>query len=637
MLQRLGDSLKGKKWLAYVVLLPLAAVFAVWGAAGIVNMDFFGAQSFGAKVNGTKIAADELTDAWREQQSQWQQRFGGDIPEATRKLLQDNLVESFVRNALIADRTRDLGYRVTDQRVREYIEGETAFQLDGKYNEQVAVSRLAQLGLSTEKFKADVRTSLQNAELQRAIQISDFLTPLERANLFRIEDEQREVRYALLPVEKFAGAATPDEAAIAEHYKRNAALYMLPETVRLQYAELRLAQVAASVTVAESDLQDLYAKNRDRYANPERRRARHILVAVSGGNDAAALKKAEGLLAQAQAGKDFAQLASGNSDDSGSAAAGGDLGWSDRSAFVGPFADAVFSMKDGETRGPVKTQFGYHIIRLDGIQAGGQQSYEQARGELEAEFRRDRSADIFGERQEAVQRKIEAPGANLDDLAKEFGLATGVVESFARVGGGAPLGADPILEDLVFGDAVLNQRLIGGPITLGEDRFVLVKVLEHRKAAPQPLAAVRDQIITAIRAERATAAASAAGAAALQRLTAGEPYDAVLKSLGVASEAARFIGRADPSVPAQVREAVFAMPRPAPIRPAYRVIKIDTGGAALVAVTQSRSEPPDTSNPQLLLNRLSESSARSGAGDVGAYVQQLRSGAKVEKNDKVFE
>lgn len=639
MLQKIGDSLKGKKTLAYVILIPLALVFAVWGAAGAVNLDFFGPSTWAAKVDGTRVPLERVNDAWRDQQSEWQQRFGTDIPEAERKVLQDGLLEQFIRQVLVEERTESLGYRVPGSRVEEYIRNEPAFQVDGKYSENLALARLAQIGVSAEAFKADIRNNLRNQELQRALTLSDFRTPLEVQRALRIEDEQREIRYAVLPLDKFAAGLSLDDASIQAFYEKNQARFQTPESVRLQYAELRLDQVAATVQVAETDLQGLYAKNRDRYVDPEKRRPSHILITVDGGNDAAAQKLAAQVAAEASApGADFAALARKYSKDAGSAQQGGDLGWSERGAFVGPFADAVFAMKDGEVRGPVKTEFGYHVIRLDGIQPSRSKSYEEARGELESEFRRDRAADLFGEREEQAQRRVEQPGAELPKLAAELGLATGEVAEFLRGSGGAPLGADATLEDVVFGDAVLNQGRVGGPVALGDDRFVLVRVLEHRKPAARPLAEVREQVVAALRQERGAEAAKAAAEAAARRVTAGESLETVAKAIGVGAEPARFVGRSDPAVPAQVVREAFSMPRPQAGKPVVRAIPMDAGSAAVVVLTQARQAPADAAgDPRERAQRVMQMAGRSGAGDVVAYVLELRRRADVEKNPAAFE
>lgn len=637
MLQKMGDSLKGKKIVAYLLLIPLALVFAIWGATGIVDMNIAGTGTYAAKVNGTEISTDSVREAWSDQQARWQQQFGGDIPEDTRKLLQDNLIETFVRRALISERSSESGYRVDAARLREAIEAEPAFQVDGKYNEQLALARLAQVGLTPDRYRADVRRDLQNAELERALVISDFATQGELTRRFSLEDEQREIAWLLLPAERYTAAVVTDDAAVAAFYEQNKSQWTSPESVQLQYAELRADQVAATITVTDADLQDLYAQNRDNYVTPERRRSRHILISIEGGNEAAARKQAETVLAEVRAGKDFSALAQQYSKDAGSAKQGGDLGWSDKSAFVGPFADKLFAMKEGETSDLVKTEFGFHIIRLDGIQASKVQTFEEARLQLEDTVRRDKVADIFGEKQEQVQRRLESPGADIGAIAQELGLTLGAVPQYLRGAGGAPLGADPALDEVVFSDSVLNLRRIGGPVALGEDRFVIVKVTEHRKAAPKPLAEVRDEVVAALRKQKATEAARAAADAALARVRAGEALSDVARAYGVPAESPRFIGRGDPSVSAKVLEAAFAARRPAPGKPVAEAVTLDKdGGAAVFLLTQAKVAP-QTDNSTLRQQRIQQAAQQAGRSDAAAYVLELRRKAKVEKSANAFE
>src|ERR1700754_576429 len=131
MLQQIGDGLKGHKWLTYVVFGALALIFAAWGAYGVANLNF-GGSSFVAKVNGHTIPYEDVRSSWRRQQSQWQQRFGGDIPAGERALLQDQLLESVVRSTLITDRAHDLGYRVPQEQLAAALRAEPAFQIEGK-------------------------------------------------------------------------------------------------------------------------------------------------------------------------------------------------------------------------------------------------------------------------------------------------------------------------------------------------------------------------------------------------------------------------------------------------------------------------------------------------------------------------
>jgi peptidyl-prolyl cis-trans isomerase D len=148
MLQKIGDSLKGRKILPWLILVPLALIFAIWGATGMVSMDFLGAQTWGAKVNGKQIPLQEAGDVWRNQQSQWQQQFGAEIPDDFRSELQDGVLERLIRARLVADRSEEGGYRVSAERVQQEILSEPVFQVDGKYSGTRALARLAQIGIT---------------------------------------------------------------------------------------------------------------------------------------------------------------------------------------------------------------------------------------------------------------------------------------------------------------------------------------------------------------------------------------------------------------------------------------------------------------------------------------------------------
>ena len=628
MLQKIGDSLKGKKILPWLILAPLALIFAFWGATGMVSMDFLGAQTWAAKVNGKQVPLQEANDVWRNQQSQWQQQFGTDIPDDVRAELQEGVLERLIRARIVGDRSQDGGYRVSAERVQQEILSEPAFQVEGKYSETLALARLAQIGITPEKFRADIRTSLQNAELERAIGVSEFLTPTEIGRRLALEDEQREVRVALLPVDRFRTSAVLDEAALAAWYAKNGKSFETPESVSLQYAEGSLAQIEAGITVTDDDLQAFYAENKDRYIAPERRRARHILLATEADANAA--------LARLKAGEDFATLARTLSKDTGSAEGGGDLGFSDRNAFVKPFADALFAMAQGETRGPIKTDFGFHVIRLEGIEGGGTRAFAEVRADLEQELRRDRAADRFGEQQEQAQRRAEQPGADLAAIAKDLGLATGVVPVFLRGTGGAPLGTDPALEAAVFGDKLLGQRRVSAPIALGDDRFVVVKVASHTKAAIPPLASLRGEVVAAVQRERATAAARAAAEGAAARVDSVATFDNAVRDLGVVAEPARFVDRRDPALPSTVRNALFSFPRPVRGKPVTRAEPLPEGGYAIVTFTQTRSMP-SAGDAQLRGFRVQQITAGQGQAAVGAYIEELRGSAKVEKNPRAFQ
>jgi len=633
MLQRIRDSLQGQRWLAYLVLGALAVVFAAWGAYGIVNLNF-GGSNYAAEANGSKISIEDARNAWVRQQSLWQQRLGGsELPPPLRARLQDQVLESLIRRSLLTQRSHDLGYRVSDTALREAVQGEPAFQVDGQYSPDAAKAALAQAGISVDTYKEQLRTDLQQLQLEGGIRVSDFLTPAEFTRLSELQDQQREVRFLILPGDRFRSSKAVDDAAVQAYYKEHLAQYMNPESARLQYAELRLEALAAQQEPSDADLHAAYEKAKSRLEVPEKRHARHILI--TGKDDAAALAQAQQVLAQVKSGKDFGELAKQYSQDPGSAQNGGDLGWADRSTFVKPFADALFGMKAGEIAGPVKTQYGYHIIRLDEIQAGKGKSFEEARPEIEAQLRRARATDRFGEIQEQLQAKLAESGADLNALAQQYNLQQGEVKEFVKGAGGAPFGAAPQLQELLFGEPPLGTDKLAGPVLLGDDRLVIFKVLEHRAAAPKPLAEVRESIVAAITKDQSMQAALSAAQRARDELLKGGSFDAIAGELKVSADPAHFIGRNDPSVPAQVREAAFALPRPVG-KPEFTALTLNDGsGAALIALSAVRTAAAHDNEAQA--SRTQQESERLGGGAALAYVDEVRRTASVRKNPKAFE
>ncbi|HEV2701778.1 MAG TPA: SurA N-terminal domain-containing protein [Steroidobacteraceae bacterium] len=636
MLQQIGDSLKGHKWLTYVVFGALALIFAAWGAYGISNLSF-GTSSYVAKVNGHTIAYEDVRRDWQREQNQWQQRFGGEIPAGERSLLEDQLLESVVRQTLLTDRATDLGYRVTQADLAATLRAEPAFQLDGHYNAEVAKSRLAQAGITEEQYANDLKNDLQRRQVEDGLQLSEFITPTELERLHALEDQERQIRYAALPLDKYSAAVQLTDGAIQAYYDAHKAQFMTPESVHLQYAQLSLSQVAAQVTVSDADLKDYYAKNKNRYISTEQRHSHHILVAVNDKVDAAAaLKKAQDIEAKLKAGGNFEALAKQYSDDAGSAAQGGDLGLAERGSLEAPFGDALFAMKPGEVSAPVRSKFGYHIIRLDDIVAAHGKTFEEARADVMTQLRHDRAADKFGDVQEQIQQRIDQAGESLDTLAKEFGLTQGDIPEFLKGTGGGDLGSSKELQSLVFSDTVLNLHRLGGPILIGDDRLVLIKDLSHAMPAPKPLAAVHDVIVALMRKELGGKAARAAADAAAKSLEAGKDFDAVAKELGVTAEAARFVGRQDPSVPSFVRDAAFKAPKPAEHKVSYQALSQPDGGAVVLGVLAVRvdAQPADK---QETAAQVKDLAAQYAEADATAYVEQVRKGAKVQKNIAMFD
>ena len=634
MLQKLTDSLATHKWFWYTILGVLALVFAAWGAYGIVNLNF-GSSDYAATVNGKTITLQQAQNAWLRDQGQIDQAYGGNVPSALRKRLQGEVLEELINEALIAQRTDQLGYRVSEADLLQAIRAVPAFQVGGHYSPQAAEDALTEAGISLSQFEHDLQSELRRNQLVEGIRASDFLTPVEIQRANALYDEQRDVQYLEFPSSRYASQAPVTPAEIQTYYQAHQAQFLIPESVDLRYAQLTLAQVRSSEQIPDTDLQALYQKDINRFVVPERREASHILIPF-GKDPKAALAQAEKILKLARSGQNFPALAKKYSQDPGSARNGGNLGWIGRQGFVKPFTDALFAIpKVGDVVGPVKSPYGYHIIRLDAIQPGHTQSFAEVKAQLTTQLQRSRATERFGRIEDKLQNAIEQPGATLGAIAKQYDLTSGEIPLFLRGSGAAPIGAAPAVQNLVFGSAAIAVGSIGGPVILDNNRLVLVKVVARHGPQVKPLAEVQADIVTAIRAERTQQAALAAAEAARQKLVGGESFEKVASALRMKVAPVKFIGRDDPSVPAQILRLAFAAPKPS-TGPVYEARALPgNAGAVLLTVTAVRTAPQ--ANPLMVRTRLEQQLRTDADAEVRAYLTQMRAAAKVRKNPHAFQ
>ena len=631
MLQNIRDKISG--WFAIVFLGAIAIVFVFWGIRFESAID-----KAAATVNGESIPLSVIRKAWQDRQNQLQLRVKGDIPPELIKSEQGKLVDEYISRELIVQRVREMGYRVSDAELAETIFGIPELQVNGQFSRDRYAALLREQGRTEAQFEVDFRSDLETRQLQNGIALSSFVTPGELRRRVELEGETRDVEYAVIPAAAYLPSVTVTPEQAAAWYEKNKARFLTAETVSLQYLVLNVADVAAGVQVTEEGLRKYYDQVApERFVEAERRSGSHILI-EAGSDDAAALSKAQQLAARAKAGQDFAKLARENSADPGSRDAGGALGWATRESYVQPFSEALFGMQKGEIRGPVKTQFGYHIIRLDDIQPAKQRGFDEVRAEIEADYRKDRAQNAFYEKSQQLADEAFAALSELDSVGKKLGLPVQKVDAFTRRGGGV-FGADRKVIDAVFSADVLEQRQNSPAISLGDDRVLVVRVTDHKLPEQRLLADVRTDVEAAIRQQAARAAAEAAAKAAVGRIGAGEALAAVV---GPAAQAVakQTLGRAaSETVPAEVIKAAFLSAHPAAGKESASTTVLPNGDAVVLAVSAVHSgtvaATPDQQAAQLT-EILQRGTQQAAMAEFSGYLEELRRTAKIKRNPAVF-
>jgi peptidyl-prolyl cis-trans isomerase D len=666
MLQSIHDKLKG--WLAGVVLGIIGLVFVFWGINWTLT-----APSYAAKVNGTEVSANDVRQSYQQQLAQAERQANGLLNDAQRSDIKKRVLDEYVNSEALVTHADALGYRVSDAEVLEALCRMPAFQVDGKCDYGHAVALLRAQGRSPLEIESYFKRDVKLQQLDTALNLSSFATPTEVKQIRALTKQQRELAWFTYSAEKFAGQATPDEAALKAYYEAHKAEYMTPETVDLRYVQISLSQLASKVSVDDAQLKAYYeeqkVKTPERFSQLEQRRVSHILLPVAGpGDDAAVKAKADGILKRAQAGEDFAKLAKEFSQDPGSAAQGGDLGFSERKVWVTPFADAAYGMKVDEITGPVKTQFGYHILKLTGIQPATVKTFEQSKAELETEYRRNEAEKLFNNAQDELADAALQNATDIDVVARKAGLTVEEVPVFSRIDGGGALGKVSAVIDAAFSQDVIDGRL--SPIVeVEKGRGVVLRATDHKLPQQKPLDEVRDLLVSAWKKQRGVELAAMAAADAVKRLSGGESWDAVAKSAGAtaaptpaatgkpgASAAAgasakpaaagaaaaagtqlqppKFVSRSDQDVPMEVRTTAFGEPKPAG-KPIFTETQLANGDAAVIALSAVREAPDDQKTNDANLRR--QIAAQIASTEAQSYAAGARADAKVTLNPQAIE
>ena len=632
MLQLIRDRLKG--WVAFFIFFIVALAFVFFGVDPITRVN-----NSAATVNGEEISLSEVRRAYQVQISQYQRQLQDEVPPAIASQLRSRVLDNFIAVELLEQKTNSLGYRVSDKQVIESIRQQPQFQVAGQFSEDSYRAQLGLQGTSTSRFEEEQRGQLALQQLQQAIASSSFVTPSEMRRYIALENELREISYLTISSASFQLGVDISDEEIQEYYDANGVFYMTPETVTVEYVEIRATDSAADASVTDEELQDHYdLVKEERYKTEEQRRGSHILLTINDdqSDDEKIRAEAESLLARVQAGEALADLAREYSRDGGTAPDGGDLGWASREDFVGPFADALYELEPGGVTGPVKTQFGYHIIQLDDIQPGGVKSFEEVRAEIELEVRRMKSESTFVDQADELDREAFAAGSELASVAEALEIELKAVTGFTRSGGGE-LGSGQKVIETVFSDEVLIDRENSPMIAVADDHAMVLRVVEHNTPRQKPLDEVSEEIREVLVSSRGRTGARELGESALQRLRDGETLSSIATELSKNLNLPGFVSRSQSDVPTEILGSAFRASKPQDGVATVGGTTMGNGDYSIFSV----SAVLEGNNNALPLEQRKQQQAQLagqlGFGELTGYLGAIRAASDININQQAFE
>ncbi|MGV8917162.1 MAG: SurA N-terminal domain-containing protein [Pseudomonas sp.] len=622
MLQNIRDNSQG--WIAKTIIGVVMALMALTGFDAIFRATSTSQDA--AKVNGEEITTNELTQAVETQRRQLAQQLGKDFDPSLLddKMLRDSALKGLVDRKLLLQGAADSKFAFSEASLDAQILQTPEFQVDGKFSADRFDQVIRQLGYTRMQFRQIMAQEMLIGQVRAGLAGSSFVTDAQVDAFAHLEKQTRDFATLTLTADTSAVKVTDDE--VKKHYDEHAKEFMSQEQVVLDFIELKKSSFFDQVTVKDADLQAAYQKEISGLA--EQRRAAHILIEVNDKvSDAQAKSKVEEIEARLAKGEDFAALAKELSQDPGSASKGGDLGYAGQGVYDPAFEKALYELKKDQVSAPVRSTFGWHVIKLLGVEAPAVPSFASLKDKLTHELKAQQVEQRFVDAMKHLE-DTSYEASDLSQPAQELGLKVQTTAPFGREGGEG-IASNRAVIQAAFSREVLEEAANSGALELDPETAVVVRVKEHRQPEQLPLEAVSAAIRTQLIKNHASDTVKVKGEALLAGLRDGK-IPLAAKQEGQSWKVLEAATRNQEGVDPAVLQALFRMPKPeGKDKPVYSSLKTADGSFVIVRLNgvNPGAAPTDAEKDQY--RRFLAS--RAGQQDFAAYRALLQSKAKIDR------
>lgn len=622
MLQNIRDNSQG--WIAKTIIGVIVALMALTGFDAIFQATTH--RNDAAKVNGEEISQNELSQAVDMQRRQLMQQLGKDFDASLldEKMLRESALKGLIDRKLLLQGAENSKFAFSEAALDQVILQTPEFQVDGKFSSERFDQVIRQLGYSRMQFRQMLAQEMLIGQLRAGLAGSGFVTDAQVLAFARLEKQTRD--FATLNVKADPAAVKLTDDEVKAYYDEHAKEFMTPDQVIIDYLELKKSSFFDQVAVKDEDLQAAYQKE---IANlSEQRRAAHILIEVNDKvTEAQAKAKIEEVQARLAKGEKFEALAKEFSQDPGSANNGGDLGYAGPGVYDPAFETALYALAKDQVSAPVRTDFGFHLIKLLGVEAPEVPTLASLKDKLTRELKTQQVEQRFVE----ATKQLEDSSFESSDLAQpaqDLKLTVHTSKPFGREGGEG-VAANRAVLAAAFSPEVLDEGANSTAIELDPETVIVLRAKEHLKPAQLPLesvsAAIRDQLAK----EHASAAAKTKADQLIASLRDGKtPLDKAIDGQGWKVTAAAT--RAQEGIDPTVLQALFRMPKPAAKdKPTFSSVTLADGSLVIVRLNGVNEAAAPTEEEKAQYRRFLAS--RIGQQDFAAYRKQLEAEADIKR------
>ncbi|RVU32654.1 SurA N-terminal domain-containing protein [Neptunomonas marina] len=626
MLQSIRDN--SQSIVAKIIVGLIIVTFALFGVESLVSLT--AGSDAPATVNGEEITQQEFYQATELQRRQLLSQMG---ENADPTLLDENLIQNMVLDSLIEQKTlllaaQDQGLLISDRMIDQMIVSTPDFQLDGKFSAEQFEAVLRNVGLTPLMYRDLMRKERLIQQTKNAIEFSAFSTSGAVEQLVALDRQTRSFSYFPLSLEQAKQSVNVTDAEVAARYEEQKDSLLTDEQVVIEYILLDKLALRDTISVSEDDLRAQYDQLLASFKAEEQRPVAHILVEINGDVDeAAALAKANDLKAQLDAGVDFAELAKAESDDIGSAASGGDLGVNGKGVFVSEFEDAMFALDAGAISEPVKTEFGYHVIKVGELSEKTPPTFAEAKFDLTDEATDNKVEALYVEKLEQLA-DVSFSSGDLIEPSEVLDIAIETAAPFSRNGGDNAVTENKRVIDAAFSAELIQDGVNSAPIELDSDRTVVIRVKEHQPPRPQALEEVAQLLKETLQTEKAAAVLKEQADAAVAALQEGSDINTVAAGRAVSNE--ENVSRTASEIDPALLQQVFAMAKPVAGKATTGTAELSDGSLAVVSLTGVTVPTAEISaDEQRFIEGFLQS--RVGQQEYQGAVEVLKDAAVVEK------
>ena len=629
MLETIREKFTG--WIAALIIGAISIALVI--SFGNMNQTPL-EQDVVITVNDREITLVDYREEYTNQLLQFQEVFGDEIPESLEFTIQESATENLIMKTLLNDYVDAQGYRVSPEYVAELITTNPNFQLGEGFNRENYQAILSSQGVSQSKYENDLRIELQINQLRRGLIESSFITPSEFRRFVELQMEERDGQYLLNPSSKFTDQVSLDKEVVSTFYTENITSFMTEEEIDVEFLSIDTEEIAQSIEFSPLDVEQYYKENIERFRSNEERKSSHILISFDDEViEDAAQEQSKNILVRIKGGESFEELAQEFSDDSGSATNGGDLGWAEPGLFVSEFDQVLYALEIGEISDPVKTQFGYHIIRLDDVKEGRKKEFAEIEEELTEEYSQLLAEDRLYDLAEQLDDLALQAYNELDTVADRLALELNQISAITK-NGSSFLNQQPELIDILFSSSSIEQSE-NTPVYEFNNSIVVARVVNHRLPETKSFSEVEDEIVNLLPAQNSIEIANETAAQMLGELSSGKTMTELSDLYQLELKEFNELKRNDDALPGAVTDAVFAT----------LTNKIDSNHYSTIAtgeevyvfeVLQLNSGKLDNYNDQERDSGKIALAEQLGTYELASLTKELRENAEVEINPNLF-